>query len=68
MRNLLILLVAGALTSASGVAPRAQAVAGPDGWELPLLSFGAKCDGQTNDAAAIQRAFDAAAKVSGTVV
>src|SRR5262245_30207984 len=54
--------------SASVVPAGAQAIAGPDGWELPLLSFGAKCDGQTNDAAAIQRAFDAARRISGTVV
>jgi hypothetical protein len=71
MRQVLAFVIVAALlsrASASGVPAGAQAVPGPDGWELPLLSFGAKCDGQTNDAAAIQRAFDAARRISGTVV
>jgi len=64
-----LLLVVALVTRASTAAPiTAQAVATADGWELPVVSFGAKCDGQTNDAAAIQRAFDAAKRISGTVV
>jgi hypothetical protein len=57
------------LSSAPGSgALAARAVLGPEGWEVSLLSFGARCDGQTNDARAIQAAFDAARAVSGTVV
>jgi hypothetical protein len=67
MPRLSVLALAFAIGTAS-VTGHGQAVAAPDAWELPLVSFGAKCDGQTNDAAAIQRAFDAAARVSGTVI
>ena len=71
MRQVLAFVIVAALlarASASAVPAGVQAVAGSDGWELPLLSFGAKCDGQTDDAAAIQRAFDAARRISATVV
>jgi len=73
MRSSRAFLLAAAIVTGAGTPGAApmtpgQAVAGPDGWELPLTSFGAKCDGRTNDAAAIQKAFDAAARVSGTVV
>src|SRR5689334_16896319 len=63
-----LLLVIGILAIAGSPTTSGQAVSGQDSWELPLLSFGAKCDGQTNDGPAIQRAFDAARRVSGTVI
>jgi len=68
MRQSRVLLLICAFAFPVTASPAAQAVAGPDGWELSLLSFGAKCDGTTNDAAAIQRAFDAARRVSGTII
>ena len=69
MRHALVIVLALA-ARASVPAPRdaGRPVDTPAGWEVPLLSFGAACDGHTDDAAAIQKAFDAAAKISGTVV
>ena len=66
--SLILLLLLVTRPGAPGLAPPAQGVVVPDGWELSLLSFGAKCDGQTNDAVPIQRAFDAAQRISGTVI
>src|SRR3954469_2588084 len=68
MRHAALLCALCTFTIAGGDRLAGQAVTGPDGWELPLVSFGAKCDGQTNDGPAIQRAFDAARRVSGTVI
>jgi len=69
MRLRLLLVLAGCSLAAAHAGAQRAAPPGPAApTEFRLADFGAKCDGSTDDHAAIQAAFDAADRAEGGVV